>query len=103
VAIEDLSGRYERPVVIMENGIGTDDDALRSVYLRAHIRQVALAREDGFDVRGYFAWSLMDNFEWALGYESRYGLYSVDPDTFALTPKDSAETYRRLIDAENSP
>jgi beta-glucosidase len=103
VAIEDLSDRYERPVVIMENGIGTDDDALRSVYLRAHIRQVALAREDGFDVRGYFAWSLMDNFEWALGFESRYGLYSVEPDTFALTPKDSAEVYRRLIDAERTP
>jgi len=99
VAIEDLSERYRKPVVIMENGIGTENDALRSAYLRAHLRQVEVARDDGYDVRGYFAWSLMDNFEWALGYESQYGLYRVDPDTRDLVPKASAETYRALIRA----
>ncbi len=97
VAIEDLTDRYHKPVVIMENGIGTDNDALRQLYLRSHIRQIEVARADGYDVRGYFAWSLMDNFEWALGYESRYGLYSVDPDSGELTAKDSAVMYREMV------
>jgi len=97
VAIEDLTARYYKPVAIMENGIGTDDDALRTLYLRSHIRQVEIARSDGYEVRGYFAWSLMDNFEWALGYGSRYGLYSVDPDTGDLAAKGSAGIYAEIV------
>jgi beta-glucosidase len=51
--------------------------------------------KDGIDVRGYFQWSLLDNFEWTLGYRPKFGLVSVDRDTFARTPKPSAQWYAK--------
>jgi beta-glucosidase len=70
-----LYRRHGKPVVVMENGLGTDDDGARLAYHRAHLWQLHEAQRRGVDVRGYFAWSLLDNFEWALGYDVRYGLY----------------------------
>lgn len=96
-AIETLCDRYKKPVVVMENGLGTNEDVKRQVYLHNHIAQVMLAQRAGHDVRGYFAWSLMDNYEWALGYSCKYGLMAVDEGE--LVPRGSAEQYRRLIRA----
>ncbi|MFE1908897.1 GH1 family beta-glucosidase [Streptomyces gardneri] len=87
------------PVVITESGAAYEDrpdadgfveDTERTAYLAAHLAAVARARAGGADVRGYFAWSLLDNFEWAYGYDKRFGLIRVDYTTQHRTPKRSA-------------
>ncbi|WP_433533226.1 GH1 family beta-glucosidase [Micromonospora sp. CA-263727] len=101
------------PVVITENGgafpdrrppavAGPVEDRDRIAFLRAHIRAVADAIERGADIRGYFVWTLLDNFEWAHGYGPTFGLVSVDRDTLHRTPKHSARWYRDLISAQRS-
>jgi beta-glucosidase len=94
------------PMVITENGAAFDDeadesgyvaDADRTAYLSSHIAAVAAARQRGADVRGYFAWSLLDNFEWSYGYAKRFGLVHVDYETQVRTPKQSALWYRDTI------
>jgi beta-glucosidase len=78
------------PVLVTENGIGTDDDTKRIEYVREGLKGVHRCIGDGVDVRGYFAWSLLDNFEWALGYGPTFGLVAVDRTTFERRPKPSA-------------
>jgi len=78
------------PLIVTENGIGTDDDAQRIDYVHQALEGVLAAIADGIDVRGYTYWSLLDNFEWAYGYDPRFGLVAVDRTTFARTPKPSA-------------
>ena len=73
------------------------EDPRRIEYLRAHIEQAIAARSHGIDVRGYFAWSLMDNLEWASGWTKKFGMIRVDPETGERTPKDSARWYRELL------
>lgn len=95
------------PIFITENGMANADrleqgrvaDAERVAYLREHLAALARAIELGADVRGYFYWSLLDNFEWNSGYTKRFGLFHVDYATQARTPKDSAHWYRAFIDA----
>ncbi|WP_184811821.1 GH1 family beta-glucosidase [Actinophytocola algeriensis] len=93
-------------MVITENGAAFDDEADqsgyvadhdRTSYLSSHIAAVAAARQQGADVRGYFAWSLMDNFEWSYGYAKRFGLVHVDYETQVRTPKQSALWYRDTV------
>ncbi|MER6009718.1 GH1 family beta-glucosidase [Streptomyces bluensis] len=94
---ELLTGFTERygdrlpPVVITENGCSYEgvDDQRRIAYLDGHIRALHRATEAGVDVRGYFVWSLLDNFEWAEGFARRFGLVHVDYDTLERTPKAS--------------
>ena len=97
------------PIYITENGcsyaMGPDDDGVvddqpRIDYLDSHLRAVADAIERGADVRGYYCWSLMDNFEWAEGYTQRFGLVHVDYETLVRTPKRSFEWYAELIRAQ---
>ncbi|MDA8359127.1 MAG: family 1 glycosylhydrolase [Actinomycetota bacterium] len=78
------------PVLVTENGIGTDDDGHRIAFMSEALQGVHRCVEDGVDVRGYFAWSLLDNFEWALGYGPKFGLVAVDRTTFERRPKPSA-------------
>jgi beta-glucosidase len=78
------------PVIITENGIGTDDDTRRIVYVERALRGVAACLRDGLDVRGYTYWSALDNFEWALGYRPTFGLIAVDRQTQVRTVKPSA-------------
>ncbi len=78
------------PLYVTENGIGTSDDAQRIDYITRALGGVQACLEDGIDVRGYFAWSLMDNFEWVLGYGPTFGMVAVDRETFERTPKPSA-------------
>ncbi|WP_405520756.1 GH1 family beta-glucosidase [Streptomyces canus] len=90
------------PVVITENGCSYEgvDDQDRIAYLDGHIRALHQAVEAGVDVRGYFVWSLMDNFEWAEGYARRFGLVHVDFETLARTPKASYAWYQELLRAQ---
>lgn len=103
-----LRDRYgDRPLYITENGAAFPDppvdddgrlrDPRRIAYLRAHLCAVRDAIAAGADVRGYFAWSLLDNFEWACGYDKRFGLVHVDRATMARTWKDSAFYYRDVV------
>jgi len=94
------------PLVITENGAAFDDqvaddgavhDEDRRAFLEGHLRAVHQAIADGVDVRGYLAWSLLDNFEWAFGYSKRFGIVRVDYDTQERTVKDSARWYAQVV------
>jgi beta-glucosidase len=91
------------PVYITESGCAYHDkvhDKQRIEFLDGHIRALHKAIADGIDVRGYFVWSIVDNFEWAVGYSQRFGLVHVDFDTLERTPKDSFYWYRDAIRAQ---
>ena len=97
------------PIYITESGCsynmgpdehGVVDDQPRIDYLREHLRAVEQAIQRGVDIRGYYCWSLMDNFEWAEGYTQRFGLVHVDYDTLVRTPKKSFQWYADLIAAQ---
>ena len=81
------------PVLLTESGIATDHDTERVAYIAEVLRGVHRALDDGVDIRGYFVWSLLDNFEWALGFSPKFGLHSVDAATFERHPKPSASWY----------
>lgn len=82
----------DMPLIVSENGIATDDDSQRTAYITEAVGHVQQAIADGIDVRGYVVWSAFDNYEWG-SWNSRYGLVSVDRDTFVRTPKQSFADY----------
>jgi beta-glucosidase len=103
--VEDLYRRYQLPeCYITENGAcdntgieeGAVNDTMRLDYYSEHLAVVADLIKDGYPMRGYFAWSLMDNFEWAEGYRMRFGLVHVDYDTQVRTVKTSGKWYAEL-------
>jgi beta-glucosidase len=94
--IREWAGRSRKPVYVTENGLADALDAKRPAFIRAHLAQVARALAEGIDVRGYFHWSLLDNFEWAEGYGPRFGLYEVDYATQERRARPSAEVYARI-------
>jgi beta-glucosidase len=81
------------PVIVTENGIGTADDEQRIRYLGEALHGVRRLLDDGLDVRGYFQWSLLDNFEWTYGYRPQFGIVEVDRTSFARTLKPSAQWF----------
>jgi beta-glucosidase len=100
------------PLYVTENGAAFADekgadgvvhDPARVEYLDAHFRAAHRAIADGVDLRGYFVWSLMDNFEWSFGYSKRFGLIHVDYETLERTPKDSARWYAQVTRANGLP
>lgn len=109
--LEDLLRRfksqYDRlpPIYITENGMASDDavvngevvDEQRMRFMKSHFAAVARAIDAGVDVRGYFAWSLMDNFEWAFGYERRFGITHVDYETQVRTLKRSGQSLQAFL------
>ncbi|WP_049571342.1 GH1 family beta-glucosidase [Nonomuraea sp. SBT364] len=104
--LRDRYGDALPPVYVTENGCsqpdapgpdGTVDDQARIAYLDQHIAAVGAARREGVDVRGYFVWSLLDNFEWAEGYHQRFGLVHVDFPTGHRTPKASYHWLRNFL------
>ena len=91
-----LAQRYTVPLVITENGIADATDTLRPRFLYDHLREVSELISAGIDVRGYFHWSLMDNFEWIEGESARFGLYAVDYETQQRALRRSGEFYRAI-------
>lgn len=101
-----LSERYKKPLIITENGMANCDfvsgdgkvhDPQRIEYIRAYTSALLRAKGEGVDVRGYFYWSLMDNFEWDMGFDPRFGLVYIDYPTLRRIPKDSFYYYKSLI------
>lgn len=84
------------PVYVTENGIADARDAQRASFLVRHLAQVADAIAEGFDVRGYYHWTLIDNFEWSEGYEPKFGLYAVELESQRREARASAEVYRTI-------
>lgn len=95
--IKSYWDRWKTPLFMTENGIGTVNDALKRRYILQHLQQVYRAIEDGVDIRGYLIWSLTDNFEWAQGNSSHFGLIEVDYETLKRTPRESAYMFREII------
>ncbi|MGD8398297.1 MAG: glycoside hydrolase family 1 protein [Anaerolineae bacterium] len=93
--------RLGKPVYVTENGLPDDDDDQRPCFLLAHLAQMHRALEEGVDVRGYYHWSFVDNFEWAEGWDLRFGLFALNEKTQARTPRPSAHLYSQII-AENA-
>lgn len=88
---------YGWPLVITENGTADENDTIRTAYLAQHVAAIERAVKDGADVRGYYHWSLIDNFEWAEGYSARFGLFRVDfGGTRDRTPTKAVDAFKRI-------
>ena len=96
--IRYVGKRYDKPMMITENGIATLNDSERINYLHDHIAQIQKTMEEGYDVRGYFVWSLADNYEWHYGYVPKFGLTTMDPVTRDRLFKPSAYYYKKVIE-----
>jgi beta-glucosidase len=110
--LQRLHADYGVPQMVTENGAAYEDevsgdgavhDEHRRFYLHRHFREAHRALTDGVDLRGYYVWSLLDNFEWAWGYDKRFGIVRVDFDTQERTVKDSGWFYRDVVAANEVP
>ncbi len=90
------------PLIITENGIATRNDRKKIKFMKAHIDVVEKCIRNGIDVKGYFYWSLIDNYEWLQGLDARFGLYKVDFETLERKPTDAATYYSYLIKSRSS-
>ena len=101
--ITESGAAFDDVATVSEDGVTRVHDADRVDYLRRHFTAAHRALQAGIDLRGYFVWSLMDNFEWAYGFSKRFGIVRVDYDTQERTLKDSALWYRELINTRRIP
>lgn len=95
--------KFKVPLYITENGIADAKDTMRASYIVKHLEQVLRALDAGIDVRGYFYWSLLDNFEWLEGYAMRFGLVAVDFKTQQRTVRPSALVYKQICQTKKLP
>lgn len=91
--------RYNKPIYITENGLADAEDKQRSWFIFEILKNVSKAIEEGVDVRGYFHWSLIDNFEWDKGFWPRFGLVEIDYETLERKVRPSANFYRKICKA----
>jgi beta-glucosidase len=110
---DDYAARTGTALYVTENGAAYDDELVieagelrvhdeeRAEFVRVHLGAILDAVDAGVDVRGYFYWSLLDNFEWAFGYRPRFGLVSVDRDSFERVPKESAAWFAAVVRANS--
>lgn len=99
--------RYKKPIVITENGVALKDwvmddgkvhDTARIDFLSRYLKNLRKAAAEGVEIDGYFVWSIMDNFEWAHGYEKRFGLVYIDYESQNRIIKDSGYWYKKVIE-----
>ena len=90
------NGKKFLPVFVTENGTAESKNELYEDYLLSHLRSLSRAREAGVDIRGYFWWSLLDNFEWDKGFSKRFGLVEVDYGNFKRSVRPFAYTYSKI-------
>lgn len=97
--LKDTAKRYPGlPLIVTESGIASESGVRRAEHMVRSLEQISHLRADGVDVRGYYHWALMDNFEWLSGYPPLFGLYRVDRDTMTRTPTEAATVYARITD-----
>jgi len=94
-ALLDLK-QFRKPVYVTESGIAAEDDSIRQQFLKDYLAEVHQAIAEGVDVRGFFHWTSMDNFEWTHAYRMKFGLIAVDRATLERTPKPSAALFARM-------
>jgi beta-glucosidase len=94
--VRHASAEAKVPIIVTESGIATGDDSRRIAYVESVLTGVARCLRSGLDVRGYFYWSLLDNFEWLFGFRPKFGLIAVDRHTQRRTVKPSAEWLGRI-------
>lgn len=97
-----LLWRYKKPLFVSEAGVADHDDDLRAEYITAQVAGVAQALSEGIDVQGHMYWSLMDNYEWAFGFEKRFGLVEIDYETLERKIRPSAYVYKKIIEHNGS-
>lgn len=90
--------KFKKPIFVSEAGLADDDDDMRDQYLQIQITHVGRAIADGVDVQGHMYWSLMDNYEWALGIEKQFGLVHINYETLERTIRPSAWKYKKFIE-----
>jgi beta-glucosidase len=101
--LKQVSDRYDKPIVVSENGIGTQSEQKKVRYFREHLAQVKRALADGVDVRGYFAWTLVDNYEWAEGFGANFGLSTMTDNGRRLLLEPSGRWFANHIRANPNP
>ncbi len=97
IILEKLYKRFRKPLIVTENGIADSSDRLRPEFIKNHLAALKIAKARGVDVRGYFHWSLIDNFEWSHGFGPRFGLFEMDYSLFEAKERKSAAVYATLI------
>lgn len=102
-ALMNVATRYGKPIYVTETGTTQDDEARGAAWLVRTLAATRRAIQDGADVRGYFAWSLMDNYEWNHGMGMRFGLYAVHPDTKDRAMRDAGAAFARMAKARDVP
>jgi len=102
-ALMTVHKRYGKPIVVSENGIGTQSENKKIRYFREHINQLRRAMNDGADIRGYFPWTLIDNYEWAEGYAANFGLTRLSADKRSLILEPSGQWFKKFIAANPEP
>ncbi len=95
--ITDLK-KYNLPIYVTENGLADSDDSRRIEFIKNHLYWIKKSIDDGADVRGYFYWSLLDNFEWDKGFWPRFGLVAIDYETLERNPRQSFWEYKKIIE-----
>jgi beta-glucosidase len=88
---------FNKPIYILENGVPDRQDRIRPWVMTAAVKQMRKLLAEGVDLRGYFHWSLTDNFEWNEGWHLRFGIIEIDPHTQARKPRPSADLYAQII------
>jgi beta-glucosidase/6-phospho-beta-glucosidase/beta-galactosidase len=101
--VVEQAATYGKPLYITENGIDDREDDQRPGYLREYLGALAQAIEGGADVRGYFHWSLLDNYEWAEGFHAHFGLYGYNARTLRRSERPSARLYGRIARTNELP
>lgn len=90
--------RYKKPIFVAEAGLADENDAGRVAYIKTQVEAMWRAIDEGVDVRGHMYWSLLDNYEWALGFEKRFGLVAINYDTLERTVRPSAYVYKEICE-----
>lgn len=96
-SLKEIKNKYNMPIYVMENGLADKDDKYRAEFIQDHIKFMQKAMAEGADVRGYFHWSLIDNFEWLKGFEPRFGLVEIDYKNLERKPRKSFYAYKKII------
>ena len=92
-----IINKYKKPVFVSEAGLADYDDSDRAEYIAKQLHAILHALHDGVDIRGHMYWSLLDNYEWAFGFEKRFGLVEIDYNTLERKIRPSAWEYKKLI------